>query len=201
MPPARRPPTALTALLTLVLLAGARSARADARDVARERSAAGAAAYNLGHYDEAASHYEAAYRAVPDPILLFDLGQCYRLGGRPEDALVSYRSYLRTAPADAPNREQVTRRIQELERMVAARRQTPGQSGARVPSVSPHPVPIYVRGQTPAEREEPAVYQKGWFWGAVGATVAAGVIAAFVLGRHTQAPVRGDVDPGVVVVR
>jgi tetratricopeptide (TPR) repeat protein len=206
MRPRRSPPTAsrwssLAVALALLALGG--SAQADPKDLAREQAAAGSAAYNLGRYDEAAQHYEAAYRAIPDPVLLFNLGQAYRQGGKPENAVVAYKSFLRTAPAEDPNRALVERRIEELENTIAAtaHRQTTPVPSVQAPRPSPGP-PLYVQSASPhtAEVETP-FYQRGWFWGAAAVVVAGGVVAALVLGKHTQAPVRGTADPGVVVIR
>src|SRR5687767_12112847 len=86
---------------------------------AREATRNATAAYNIGQFEEAAKHYEQAYRLVLDPALLFNIGQSYRLAGRPERAIPAYKAYLRTAPANASNRGQVERRVAELERIVA----------------------------------------------------------------------------------
>ena len=67
--------------------------------------------------------YEQAYKLVPDPILLYDLGQSYRLAHNLDEALIAYRSYLRTAPEDAPNRQRVGEMIDELERTASQKRE------------------------------------------------------------------------------
>jgi tetratricopeptide (TPR) repeat protein len=77
--------------------------------------------YNLGRFSEALAEYEAAYLAVQDPPFLFNIAQCHRKMGNNKEALDSYRSYLRVAPA-APNRAEVQKRISELERQVHAAR-------------------------------------------------------------------------------
>jgi len=58
-------------------------------------------AYNLGHYDEAAKHFEAAYTLVQDSAFLFNIAQSYRMGGKLDQALDRYRAFLRTGRADA----------------------------------------------------------------------------------------------------
>ena len=111
--------TTLSTMLAMVLLAApmawAGPSDDSDREAARLATKRAAAAYNLGHYDEAASLYEEAYKLVPDPILLYDLGQSYRQADKLDKALIAYRSYLRTAPQDAPNREQVKKLVAELE--------------------------------------------------------------------------------------
>ena len=79
-------------------------ARADKKrdaEAAREHTQRATVAYNLGHFDEAVEAFEAAYKLVLDPALLFNVAQAHRLGGRPERALATYKAYLRTAPRGA----------------------------------------------------------------------------------------------------
>ena len=64
-------------------------------------------------YDGALEAYREAYAAVPEPVFLFDIGQCHRLAGRPELALFYYGAYLKAAP-DAPNRADVEALVAEL---------------------------------------------------------------------------------------
>lgn len=71
------------------------------------------------------------------------------------------------------------------------------------PPAAAAPAPAVI-AQTPASGPAPAerpVYQRAWFWIATGAVLAAGTTAILILGRRTEAPIPGDVDPGVVVVR
>jgi tetratricopeptide (TPR) repeat protein len=88
---------------------------------AKTHSNRGTSLYNLGRFSDALSEYEAAYLAVQDPPFLFNIAQCHRKMGNNKEALDSYRSYLRVAPA-APNRAEVQKRISELERQVHAAR-------------------------------------------------------------------------------
>jgi tetratricopeptide (TPR) repeat protein len=89
--------------------------------LAKTHSNRGTTLYNLGRFSEALAEYEAAYLAIQDPPFLFNIAQCHRKMGNNKDALESYRSYLRVAPA-APNRAEVQKRISELERQVHAAR-------------------------------------------------------------------------------
>jgi tetratricopeptide (TPR) repeat protein len=115
-----RKTTTFSTILVLVALLAAHMAWAGPtensdREAARIATKQATAAYNLGHYDEAASLYEESYTRVPDPILLYDLGQSYRQANKLDKALIAYRSYLRTVPEDAPNRERVKQWVAELE--------------------------------------------------------------------------------------
>jgi hypothetical protein len=103
--------------------------------------------YDLGKYDEAIQEYEAAYLLVPDANLLYNIGQAYRLGDKPEEAIRSYKNYLRNR-ADAPNRAEVEKRIAELEQL---------GDGHRRPGIAPPAPPPPVSGITPAPAStEPA---------------------------------------------
>ena len=73
-------------------------------------------AYNLGHYDEAAKHFEAAYTLVQDSAFLFNIAQSYRMGGKLDQALDRYRAFLRTSSADAPNRDMAEKLVAEIKR-------------------------------------------------------------------------------------
>jgi tetratricopeptide (TPR) repeat protein len=87
--------------------------KTEGEEARRERSE-GTVALNLGRYDEAAEHFEEAYALTQDPLLLFYLGQAYRLGGKPEKSLAAYNAYLRTANP-GKNREQFERAAADIE--------------------------------------------------------------------------------------
>jgi tetratricopeptide (TPR) repeat protein len=145
-------------LALLVLLAGLPALAGPKEEAARAEVAAGTAAYNLGYYDDAARHYEEAYRQVPDPALLFNIGQAYRLAGKPDRAITAYRSYLRTAPADAANRGQVEKRIPELEKLVAEMRNAQmAPPPGTLPTAPPAATPPAVQVQNSAPAVSPAV--------------------------------------------
>jgi tetratricopeptide (TPR) repeat protein len=92
--------------------------------------------YDVGKYGDAINEYEQAYLLIEDPALLFNIGQAYRLWDRPEDALRSYRNYLRRRP-DASNRADVEKKIADLERTLDDRRRA-GASPPQ-PALSPPP--------------------------------------------------------------
>jgi tetratricopeptide (TPR) repeat protein len=134
-----KPYFTLVGLLSLLILTSTAWA-GPAEDLAREKTKTGTAAFNLGQYNEAAADYEAAYKAVMDPVLLYNIGQAHRLGGNPEKALTAYRSYLRTAHQGATNRKFVEEKIRELETEIAAK---PVEKNA------PKPLPEATRAITP----------------------------------------------------
>jgi tetratricopeptide (TPR) repeat protein len=58
-------------------------------------------AFNLGHFDDALTSYQAAYEALPLPAFLFNIAQCHRNLRNREQAVFFYQRYLSLAP-DAP---------------------------------------------------------------------------------------------------
>jgi hypothetical protein len=70
--------------------------------------------YDLHEYEDAAKEYKAAYFAKPDPAFLFNIGQCYRRLGKPDQAVEFFREYLKKAPLDDPNRANAEARIREV---------------------------------------------------------------------------------------
>src|SRR5678815_2291227 len=91
---------------------------ADARAEAKAHFERGSVLFDLQRYDEAAAEYEAAYEAKPDPALLFNLAQAYRLAKKPERAIAAYNSYLRRLP-QAKNRAEIEGRIEEMKALDA----------------------------------------------------------------------------------
>jgi tetratricopeptide (TPR) repeat protein len=81
---------------------------------AKARYEAGVRHFDLSEYEAALVDFKEAYRNKPDPALLYNIAQCHRRLGHTEEAITFYRSYLRRA-SDAKNRQEVERRISELE--------------------------------------------------------------------------------------
>jgi tetratricopeptide (TPR) repeat protein len=111
--------------------------------------------YDVGKYGEAIAEYEQSYLLIDDPALLFNIGQAYRLWDRPEEAIRSYKNYLRRRP-DASNRADVEKKIADLERALDERRRsaapmaepaapaapsTRSPSTESAPAVPPEPMP------------------------------------------------------------
>jgi tetratricopeptide (TPR) repeat protein len=71
---------------------------APANEDARRTTEEATAAFGLGRYAEAAQRYEAAFALRPDPALLYDAAQAYRLAGSKARALELYRNYGRLYP-------------------------------------------------------------------------------------------------------
>jgi len=109
--------TASPVLLALLLaLSGTHALAAGAADRAAARRAfeRGSRLYQQARYAEAAAAFEEAYRAAPNGVVLYNLGQCYEKLGELDKALRSYQEYLRLVPK-AQDREAVQTLIGSLE--------------------------------------------------------------------------------------
>ena len=100
--------------------AGALNASAADRAKAKQHYQEAARQYDLAEYQPAMDNFREAYRLTGDPVFLFNIAQCYRKLGNTAEALSFYQTYLRRKP-DAPNRDEVERRIKELESTAAAK--------------------------------------------------------------------------------
>src|SRR5262249_39625594 len=105
------------AIICVLALGMAGSALADDASAAREHYKRGIKAYAPGHYADAAKEFEAAYQALDEPALLFNLAQAYRFSGDYAAAVRSFRSFLRRMP-NTKNRAEVEARIVELQKLL-----------------------------------------------------------------------------------
>ncbi|HJX66909.1 MAG TPA: tetratricopeptide repeat protein [Polyangia bacterium] len=108
-------------------------------------------AYNLGHYDEAAKHFEAAYTIIQDSAFLFNIAQSYRMGGKLDQALDRYRAFLRTSSADAANRDTAERFIAEIKRKLDEKPAPIAPPEAAIVKEAAPPAPALAPPLVPAE--------------------------------------------------
>ena len=118
---------------------------ADALQEAKDHYDRGMAHYELGEFAAAVEEFKAAYARSQAPGLLFNLAQASRLNKDYEQALHFYRTYLRVRP-DAANRDDVEKRIAELEPIIEMRRRAEMEKLA-APVVEPKPT-VEERGAT-----------------------------------------------------
>lgn len=208
---------AVTVALALAISVAAQAQVPSAIEQSRLHHKNAVVHFNLDEWKEAAAEFKEAYRLHPDPLFLYNIGQCYRKLGDHAEALSYYRKYLRAAPR-ASNRAEVERRMEELEAALAAAsksREAPPPSvippapeptapspvaSSPPPSLAPPP-PAANLVAGPPRPESPPVYKRWWFWAGVGAAVAAGVTIALVAGgSHTRANYMGDIPPGRISV-
>jgi tetratricopeptide (TPR) repeat protein len=106
--------------LTVIFAAGpllANRAQAGNEEEARGYLDKATAAYALNKYSVAAENFEKAFELKPDPALLYNAAQAWRLAGNKERALALYESYLRVYPAN-DKRSTVEARIKDLRQAI-----------------------------------------------------------------------------------
>lgn len=160
-------------LLLMVCLAVAipsRPAMADdpATRAARRHYERGEKLFALGKFDEALEEYQTAFDAKPLPGFLYNIGQCYRNLADYEQAIFSFKKYLKLEP-DAPNREAVERLIEDLEAKKAH-----GDSQR------------FVRKKK--QEESKPVYKKWWFWTGLGVAAIGGTAAIYAASNSSSPP-------------
>lgn len=165
--------------LLLALCCFARLAVADDLAEAKRRFEAGSKAYELGEYSRAIDEYTKSYELSRKPLLLFDLGQCYRKLGDNAKALHFYRQYVEAAPTGR-FRNEADGQIVELEALLVREE--------KVKSAPPNGVASEPERATPAASQTPAAattqvaepaavtYRSPWYRSAAGwVLVGAGV--------------------------
>jgi tetratricopeptide (TPR) repeat protein len=198
----------LSASIGAELLQPAARAQMD-KDLARQQWEEGTADYALGHYAQAVAHYEQGYRALRDPVFLFNIGQAERLAGELERALLAYRSYLRSSAEGAPKRDIAKRWIAELETERERARASilrPPDAGAAFEAALAAPtlgarssgVPAVSLLDAAPKPAEPRARRRWWLWGAAGVVVAGSVAAALLSSGHGGGAVAGTAGTGAV---
>jgi tetratricopeptide (TPR) repeat protein len=163
----------LVFLLAFVFVgAGARPAHADdpATRAARRHFERGEKLFALGKFDEALDEYQKAFDAKPIPDFLFNIGQCYRNLGDYDQAIFSFKKYLKLEP-EAPNKEAVEALIADLENK---KQHAVGKS-------------LVERPRPPPTAQSTPFYKKWWFAVGVTALVVGGGIAIYE-GTRTNPP-------------
>ena len=107
------------------LLAALGTARADDKAKAKQLYDEGLRHYNVAEYTDAIAAWKEAYLLSKKPLLLFNIGQAYRLSGDCTHALLFYDNYAREQ-GDVPNQD-------ELDQAVAACKTAPAATTPATP--------------------------------------------------------------------
>lgn len=110
--------------LVLAMVTGLGAAAHAGPDAAAARQARklhdqGSRHHQAGEYDRAIDKFKAGYELTSDPTFLFNIAVSYRKKGDCAEAARYYRDYLRLAK-EVPDRPEVERRADEMERCAAA---------------------------------------------------------------------------------
>lgn len=108
----------------------------EARAVAREHYDKAVSHFNAGEYAAAADEFLAVHRAIPQPALLYNAAQAYRLGGDGPRALEYYKRFAAAAPT-ARQHADVERRIKELASTTVVVKAVPDMSTPPVATATP----------------------------------------------------------------
>ena len=96
-------------------------------DPSKEREAkihfeAGKSYYNHGRFEDALKEFKTAYELSPNPLLLYNIGLCYRELGKWKEAIDAFERYLKEYP-EAPDREIVLKRIEQMKKFIEEERE------------------------------------------------------------------------------
>lgn len=115
--------------------------------------------YAVGEFAQSAEKYQAAYKLKPDPALLYNAAQAYRMAGNNDKALLLYKNYVMFYPNEK-NVPNVQQQITKLQEAIAAQHkaQTQPPTTTEPPStgaVAP-PAPSAIASAPPATPVTPA---------------------------------------------
>jgi hypothetical protein len=145
-------------------------------------------AYDLGKYQEAIDEYQKVYEIDGDPVMLYNIGQAYRLNDQPQESIHFYRRYLQRSP-EARNRDDVERKIAAQEKLIEERRKAAAAVSPPPPKNEPPPPPkieqpmpppsppVVVAPPPPPPPAPPSTARRVIGWSMVGLGVAADVVA------------------------
>jgi tetratricopeptide (TPR) repeat protein len=138
-----------TLAVTLVALFGARAAVAGEAEEAKALYQKATGEFGVGNYEQAAAHFEAAFKLRPEPALLYNAAQAYRLGGKKSRALELYKNVVRLY-ASSPQATEAKRHVATLSKEVADERENAS------PPLPMPPAPPRVAAPAPPRAPDPA---------------------------------------------
>ncbi len=170
-----------SALLRWLVLASlcffAVPARADdlATRSAKRHYERGEKLFALGKFDQALDEYQQAFDAKPLGDFLYNIGQCYRNLSDYNQAIFSFKKYLKLKP-DADDRDKVEKLIEELEE-----KQQRGEGEKFAPKPDPGEPP-------PPPKTDAPIYKKWWFWTGIAVIGVAGGVGVYEATKSSGPP-------------
>ncbi len=150
-------------------------------------------AFAVGRFDEALELFASLYADTTHPTYLRNIGRCYQNLKQPDNAIRSFKDYLRRAGGltvaekaeidDYIAEMEALKRRQEAAAPVAPEPAKPAAAAiaAPVPATPPQPATagLDLTTQTsPAPSDNPSpFYKRAWFWGVVAGVVVVGVVS------------------------
>ena len=171
----------LRALFLVAILVGAAQADEDPTVQARQLFDSGRRHFDLAEYDAALADFKEAYRTKDDPVFLYNIALCHRLLGQKAEALRLFKNYLQRRP-DAPNREDIERRIAALDDEIAS--EARARASAESERMAAQQSEAFEKSAAAAVRpaEKPPLYKRWWLWTAVGGVVVVGLAVGLGVG-------------------
>ena len=164
-------------LILAALLASA-PALADPTPDAKHLYDEGLRHYNLAEYPQAIEAWKQAYLLSKKPLLLFNIGQAFRLAGDCTQAITFYDSYTREEPAPKNQDEldQVVAQCKDKLAAAIAAHPVPPPDKPPVPPPQPPPQPTPVAPAPPPPVAHRDLRTVGWIAVAGGALLEGGAL-------------------------
>jgi len=178
-------------IVCLCVCLAPRPAIADAAQ-ARVHFDRGRTFFDVDQYRKAIAEFKAAHIEKADPAFLYNIAECHRRLGEGSDALLFYRRFLATAPADDKTRPIVEQRIAELK--TSADEPNPGgpppggDDTMALNALPPQGDAAVLIQQPGPPGEASSFYRRPWFWITVGAVIVGSVVAIWALSRAPEPP-------------
>ncbi len=184
-------------------------AAADEKSDARKHFQSGTRLFDLKEYQQAIDEYKASYQLYPSPLLLYDIGQAYRLLGDSKKAIGFYELYL-AKDSTGEYRQVAQEEVAKLNLLVAEearRREAPPQGAAEPPpdaekrdhATGAAPAP---GGQTTALSAAPTpVYKSAAGWAPLASGVAVCIAGAVLLAHAADLDGQVAAAPSVAQIR
>ncbi|MDP3154229.1 MAG: tetratricopeptide repeat protein [Archangium sp.] len=200
-------------LCLVLLLSGVASAAPASETAARAAALEAKKAFDLGDYAKAIEQYEAAYKLKAAPGLLFNLGQSHRRAGHLDKASFYFRRYLETNPptaqakatedvlaeVDAQRASQKTdtteqqRKEEERLRLEDERTHAAAEQQrllelekTRLEVANAQGRRLSLEAALKKEAPPPPVYQRWWFWTAIGVVAVGAAVTVTAVATAPQ---------------
>jgi tetratricopeptide (TPR) repeat protein len=158
---------------------------------AEQHLRAGTAAFEKQEYELAITELRASYAEVPNPSLLYALGQAYRMSGDCTQAVTAYRQFIEANPAEK-QREAATSNIERCEKSAPP---TAAVGAAAAPVTEPARTKEIPPEEPAAQKAEsaPPADTKAWYEDVPGGILTGTGIAAAAVGTVLFVGGRGKV--------
>jgi tetratricopeptide (TPR) repeat protein len=172
---------AFALLLAIHVMLAPGAATADDGDELKARTH-----FAAGEYKQALDIYARLYAETMHPTYLRNIARCHQNLGNADQAISSFREYLRKARDLTPDqRAEIEGYIAEMEQMKRAKASAPPPAASLPAAAEPAPAlvgpPTVVAGRSADSDDAGPVYTRVWFWAIVAGVAAAGAVGVYAL--------------------